>query len=186
MTTTFSRPDPFEQERLAGVPDPDRDSPDAVDTTPVTLAFMAEQLLEVVKSAALAKGVVLPSRQSYYMAPIPADCEQVAVLFTTWTPTPALEGPTICRPFRWLAPMSVIITRCTPAMPTGRGPNKAAPSAAKMIEAAKLASADAEVLLEVVNRLDEVGGDLEVVTNAPSGGFQTVELNVQLLPVGSL
>lgn len=180
----YTRPDPFTTELLKGVSDPDRDEA-AVDRTPPSLSDMGETLLEIVRASAVAKGVTLPARQSVYMAPIPADCEQVAVLFTTWTPTPPPEGTMVCRNFRWMAPMSVIITRCTPAVPTGSR-KTAAPTPAKMIEAARLASRDAEVFLEVLNRLDEIGGDVSVTTNAPSGGYQTVELNVQLLPSGSL
>jgi hypothetical protein len=55
------------------------------------------------------------------------------------------------------------------------------------MQAGRIASRDAEVLLEVLNRIPgEVGSDVGVVTNAPSGGFQTVELNVSLISGGSL
>lgn len=178
----YSRADPFEAERLAAVPDPDVDEA-AQDRPPATLADMGEMLLDLMRAAAVATGTTLPGRQSVYMAPIPADCEQVAVLFTGWNPTPPPEGPTICKPWRWMASYSVIVTRCTPAIPPKGKPY---PDTDRMIEAARLASADAEVCLEVLRRLDEIGGDVSVVTNAPSGGFQTVELNVQLLPTGSL
>jgi hypothetical protein len=179
----YSRPDPFAAERSM-VPDPDRDEA-APDRPPATLADMGERLLEVVNQAALSRGVALPQRQSVYMAPIPADCEQVAVLFTGWNPTPAPDGPTVCKPWRWMAPVSVIITRCTPAMPGKGGALKTVP-ADHMTAAARLASDDSEVLLEVLNRLDEIGADVGVVANPPSGGLQTVELNIQLLPTGSL
>ena len=183
----YSRPDPYEAERLEGVADPDRDEA-ALDRPPATLSDMAERLLDVLRAAAVARGVLLPGRQAVYMAPIPADCEQAAVLFTGWNPTPQPDGPTVCMPWRWMAPMSVIITRCTPAMPIAtRGKaTTAAPPAEKMTAAARIASADSEVMLEVLNRLDEIGADVSVVANPPSGGFQTVELNVQLLPTGSL
>jgi hypothetical protein len=182
----YSRPDPYAAERLT-IPDPDVDEA-ALDRAPATLSEMGERLLDIVRAAAVSRGTALPGRQSVYMAPIPADCEQVAVLFTGWNPTPPPDGPTVCKPWRWLAPYSVIITRCTPAVPKvarGKG-TTVAPAPEKMIEAARLSSEDAEVLLEVVNRLDEIGGDVSIVANAPSGGFQTVELNVQLLPTGSL
>jgi hypothetical protein len=135
----------------------------------------------------VAKGVPLPGRQSVYMAPIPADCEQVAVLFTGWNLTPPPEGPVVCLPGRWMGSYSAIITRCTPAMPQqtrGRAATTA-PEPAKMTEAARMASRDAEVFLETLTRLDEIGAEVSIVTNPPSGGFQTVELNVQLLAVGS-
>lgn len=181
----YSRADPFAAEQQAGVPDPDLDEA-LLNRPPMTLSDIGETLLDLVRMAALAKGVALPDRQIVYPAPIPADCEQVAVLFTGWNPTPPPEGPTVCKPWRWMAPMSVIITRCTPAMPVKRGAKTLAPEPGAMIEAARLASADSEVFLEVLNRLDEVGGDVGVVVNAPEGGFQTVELNVQMLPTGSL
>lgn len=172
----YSRPDPF---AALAAPDLAR-ATDAAGQPVDTLSGMGEALLDLVGQAAVARGVALPARQTVYMAPIPADCEQVAVLFSGWNPTPGLEGPTDCRTFRWLAGYSVIITRCTPAVQRGKG--LVAPEA--MTEAARIASADSEVLLEVVNRLDEVGPDLSVVANPPHGGFQTVELNVQLLSTG--
>ncbi|HEX8321640.1 hypothetical protein [Longimicrobium sp.] len=182
---TYARTDPFAADRLAEADAAAAAMIEAAEagasTGPSTLSSMGEALLEIVKAAALAKGTPLPARQSVYMAPIPADCEQVAVLFTGWNPTPAADGPTICKPWRWMGSYSVIITRCTPAVQKGKTP----PSMEMMIEAARLASSDAEILLEAVNRLDEIGSDISVVTNAPSGGFQTVELNVQLLAVGT-
>jgi hypothetical protein len=150
-----------------------------------TLDEMGNRLLDRVAKAAVGKGVDLPPRQVYYMAPIPADCEQVAALFTGWTPTPAQDGPTVCQPWRWLANWSVIITRCTPAIP-GKGRGLHTVPVSKMKAAAVMASRDAEILKEVVNSLDEIGADTSVVTNAPSGGYQTVELNVPLLSGGSL
>jgi hypothetical protein len=183
MAMTYSRPDPFLAEQKAA--EALQTVGAATDTRPASLSDIGEAMLDLVRSAALAKGVQLPARQSAYMAPIPADCEQVAVLMTGWNPTPAPEGPTVCMPFRWLAGCSVIITRCTPAIPGKGGALKTVPME-KMTEALRLASADAEVLLEVVNRLDEIGSDLSVVINPPSGGLQTTELNVQLLPTGSL
>lgn len=151
-------------------------------TEPDTLAEMGEVLLDICRSAAVAKGVTLPARQVVYMTQIPADCEQVAVIFSGWSPYPVPEGPTICLPFRWQAGFSVVITRCTPAVQKAKAP----PSPEKMLEAAKLASRDSEVLLEVVNRLNEIGSDVGIVTQAPQGGFQTTELTVTLMSVGSL
>jgi hypothetical protein len=175
--TAFSRPDPFAAEQAL------LDAQGATNGRIETLAEMGAALLEIAAQAALAKGVALPARQLYYPAPIAADCEQVAALFSGWTPSPPPDGPTICQPFRWLAGFSLIITRCTPkgAIQSTKTPPK--PEA--MIEVSQIASADAEVLLEVVTRLDEIGSDISVVANPPSGGFQTVELNVQLLPGSS-
>jgi len=148
-----------------------------------TLAQMGQALLDIANQAAVAKGVKLPARQMFYPAPIPADCEQVAALFSGWTPTPAPDGPVVCSTFRWMAGFSLIITRCAPK---GAVQVKStAPTPAGMMASAQLASDDAEVLLEVVSRLDEVGGDLSVTVAPPSGGMQTVELNVQLLPGSS-
>ena len=173
----YSRPDPFALEQGLSAPISGAATRQAPD---VTLASLGEGLLEIVRAAAVSRGVALPARQSVYMAPIPADCEQVAVLFTGWNPEPAPDGGTIvCDSFRWSAGYSVIITRCTPATVNPR--SKAPPSTDQMIAAARLASDDAEVCLEVVSRLTEIGANLSIVTNAPSGNLQTVELNVQLL-----
>lgn len=163
---------------------------------PETLEEMAQALLELLRGAAVNQGVTLPARQGIYMAPIPADCEQAIVLITGWNPTPAGDTTTttICKPWRWLAPMSVIITRCTPAIPPAAaartsklvekqqnpGPLKTV-SSEQLHAAARIASDDAEILLEVVNRLGEIGADTSLVTNPPSGGFQTAELNVSLV-----
>lgn len=182
----FSRPDPFAAELQAQGQAPITD--DGVVTAAVpavdTLSSMGEALLEIVRAAALDKGTPLPARQSVYMAPIPADCEQVAVLFSGWNITPSPDGPMICSSFRWIAGYSVIITRCTPAMVPKTSKGLVPPE--KMIEASRVASADAEIMLGVVSRLGEIGPDLSVVCNPPQGGLQTVELNVQLLSVGSL
>lgn len=181
----YSRPDVFAAEQQAVTPITDGSITDP-DGQPVdTLSGMGEALLDIVRAAAVSKGVQLPGRQMVYMAPVPADCEQVGVLFNGWTPTPAPDGPMVCTTFRWIAGYSVLITRCTPAVP--RGPKgKQTVSAEAMIEAARIASADAEVMLATLQRLGEIGPDVSVVTQAPSGGMQTVELNVQLLPAGSL
>jgi len=151
---------------------------------PETLDAMGHALLEIVEQAAVARGVQLPARRVVYPAPIPADCEQVAVLFTEWSPTPGQDGPTICQPWRWIAPFSVAITRCTPAAPKMNKPLSSVTVEA-MMAAAKLASDDAEVFLEAMTRLSEVGSDVSIVTNAPQGGMQTVEWNVPLISGGS-
>jgi len=183
--TEFSRPDPFAAERevLAEVTDSVRLTAElpAVDT----LAGLGASLLDVVTASAAALSVVLPSRQIVYMAPIPADCEQVAVLFNGWTPWPVQIGPTVReRPFRWMAGFSVAITRDSPAVPAKQGLRKAVTPDA-MMAASRIASDDSEVLLGAVGRLAEVGPDLTIVAHAPQGAMQTVELNVQLFPSGS-
>lgn len=189
MTTSFSRPDPFAAEyaELDPIHQPDGTTQPSPNGYAETLEEMGQRLLVKVNEAALHKGVTLPNRQLVYPAPIPADCEQVAVLFTQFTPTPIQDaGSTVmCKTWRWIAPFSVIITRCTPAMPgKGRGIKMVDPK--QMMAAAKIASDDAEILVNVITRLGEIGPDATVVTNAPSGGFQTVELNVPLISGGSL
>lgn len=179
----FSRPSPFDADIEQGPPirtvSPGTGYAE-------TLEEMGKRLIQRVAEAATGKGIDLPTRQAYYMAPIPADCEQVAALFTGWNPTPAQDGPTICQPWRWLANFSVIITRCTPAIPGRKGGSLKTVTVPQLTAAAKMASDDAEILLAVVNSLDEIGADTTIVTNAPSGGYQTVELNVPLLSGGSL
>jgi hypothetical protein len=187
MTQSFSRFDPFAAELQEGPPIR-AESPGAGYAE--TLEEMGKRLIQRVAEAAVGKEINLPSRQAFYMAPIPADCEQVAALFTGWNPWPIQDGPTICKPWRWLANFSVIITRCTPAVPgkhrTGSTTSIKSVSVDQLKAAAKLASDDAEVLLAVVNSLAEVGADTSIVTNAPSGGYQTVELNVPLISGGSI
>jgi hypothetical protein len=182
--TTFSRPDPFAFEYAAQA----RHSVSPGTGYAETLELMGTRLLDLSRAAAAAQNVELPSRQLWYPAPIPADCEQLAALFNGWTPFPPADGPTVCQPWRWQAGWSLVITRCTPAMPTSRVSKAvSAVPAEKMMQAGRIASRDAEVLLEVLNRIPgEVGSDVGVVTNAPSGGFQTVELNVSLISGGSL
>lgn len=197
MTQVYSRPDPYAAEQVQvdalKAAEPAVRGLSLGTGQPETLEEMAHALLELIRAAALAKGITLPARQGVYMAPIPADCEQVIVLVTGWNPTPAGDttGTVICKPWRWLAPMSVIITRCTPAIPGKTSKIAGQQAALKMVTpdqlnaAAKLASDDAEVCLEAVNRLGEIGGDTSIVANPPSGGFQTVELNVSLVSGGS-
>lgn len=184
MTQVFSRADPFAAEAVE-IDAAKREAGFTASVStgaPETLEEMGHALLDLIVAAALAKGVALPGRQSVYMAPIPADCEQVAVLFSGWNPTPAVDSPTICKPWRWIAGYSAIITRCTPAI-LGKGKEAALRhvTVAQLNAASAIASTDSEVFLEVMNRLGEVGGDVNIVANPPSGGFQTVELNVPLI-----
>lgn len=151
-----------------------------------TLFGMASRLLALVESTFLSDGMTLPERRVVYPAPIPADCEQVAVLFTGWATFPGADGPEQCINMRWLADLSVIITRCTPALPkaTRGGSTASPPDPQKMKDAAKIASDDAEGLLHVLQGVGEAGA-VSLTTGAPQGGLQTVELNLQV-PVGRL
>jgi hypothetical protein len=151
---------------------------------PRTLLLMAQDLMVRLQSCFLSQGVVPPDRSVIFMSPIPADCEQVAVLFAGWSPLPPWDTLTNCDSFRWIANFSVIITRCTPAISTRSG--KAAPTPDLMLQAAQIASTDAEVLLCLVSTLGEIGADLNLVTMAPLGGMQTVELTVSLPAAGAL
>jgi hypothetical protein len=196
VTQVYGRFDPFAEEAAS---EPLKDARQQFGASlgtgaPETLEEMAQALLELLRGAAVNRGITLPARQGIYMAPIPADCEQAIVLFTGWNPTPLGDTTTttICKPWRWLAPMSVIITRCTPAIPpaassraaklTERQPAALSTvSTSQLSAAAKISSDDAEVLLEVVNRLGEIGADTTLAANPPSGAYQTVELNVSLV-----
>lgn len=153
------------------------------DPSTETLFHMAENLLERVKACALQHGVVLPSRQLVYLSPIPADCEQVAVLFDGWSADQTWDITLHCNAFRWMGGFSVVITRCTPALPGRKG---TAPGVDQMREAALLASRDADVLTCVVTSLDEIGPEMQIMTQAPNGGFQTTELDIRMPAYGSL
>lgn len=142
-----------------------------------TLETMCQDLMAMVEQAALGQGVPLPDRRILYMAPAVVDCPQVAVLMGGWTPEPQWEGVAVCQPSRWTAQLGVAITRKSPAVPT---PGGDLPRPAAMTEAARIASRDAEVLLEVVAGLGEIAGDVTVETPAPEGGLQTVTLSVRV------
>jgi hypothetical protein len=161
-----------------------RPRPNEVLPDPRTLVLMGQELMTRLISCFVSQGVVAPDRQIVYMMPIPADCEQVAVLFSGWNPLPPWDTLTHCDSFRWVASYSIGITRCTPALPTKAG--KVAPTPDQMLQAAQIASQDAEVLLCLVASLGEIGSELSVVTAAPSGGFQTVEVNLSIPAVGGL
>jgi len=156
-----------------------------VETTGVqTLYSMADRLLELVKSNFLAAAVSLPEREVIYMSPIPADCEQVAVLFSGWNPYPMSDGPQVCAGYRWLADFSVIVTRCTPAIAPKTATKNLTPAAEKMHEAAQMASRDSEILLSVLQDLSEFANPA-VLVQSPVGGLQTTELDVQI-PIGGI
>ena len=151
---------------------------------PRTLLLMAQDLMSRLQSCFMSQGVVAPERQVIYTSPIPADCEQVAVLFSGWSALPPWDTLTNCDSFRWIGNFSVIITRCTPAIGTKGG--KVPPTPELMTKAAEIASQDAEVLLCLVSSLGEIGSDLQINTPSPQGGLQTVELVVQVPAAGGL
>lgn len=142
-----------------------------------TLESMCQDLLALVEQAAVSLGVTLPERRLIYMAPMPADCPQVAVLMGGWTPEPQWDGLAVCPPGRWVAQLGVAITRVTPAKPS---PSGELPRVSDMNAAARIASQDAEVLLEVVAGLGEVAGDVMVETPAAEGGLQSATLVVRV------
>lgn len=146
-----------------------------------TLASMSQDLLAAVEQTAVALGVQLPERRVIYMAPIPADCPQVAVLMGGWAPEPSWEGLQVCAVGRWVAQLGVVITRKTPAVPSAAGD---LPKPADLLAASMLASADAELLLEVVGGLGEIAGDVLVETPAAEGGLQSATLSVRVPAFG--
>lgn len=162
-----------------GTPDATLDPAPAV----ATLESMAQSLLTITESVALAKGVPLPDRRVIYMAPIPADCPQVAVLVGGWSPEPPWQGLAGCLSARWVAQLGVIITRVTPAKPSAAGD---LPRPSDLAAATHLASEDAEVLLEVAGSLGEIAGDVLVATPAAEGGLQSVTLTVRTPAFGGL
>lgn len=140
---------------------------------------IAEDLLGIVEQQALQNGVSLPERKVIYTSPIPADCEQVAVLLSGWQ-IPGDTGQLMnCIVAPWVATLSVIITRCTPAMPKG---NKgAAPPEDAMKAAAEMASTDAELFRDVMAALSpRPFQSPSIVIQSPVGGLQTVELSLSL------
>lgn len=151
--------------------------------TAVTLLSMAQGVMGMVEQAAAGRGVQLPERRVVYMAPIPADCPQVAVLIGGWNLEPASDEMLICTRGRWVARLGVGITRKTPAIPSAAGD---LPTPAQLFAAAALAAEDAEVLLEVVGSLGEIGGDAAVDTPAAEGGLQSVTLTVRTPAFGGI
>ncbi|HEX6686808.1 MAG TPA: hypothetical protein VF062_28845 [Candidatus Limnocylindrales bacterium] len=165
---------------LYATPSPDQSLDPQPATT--TLLTMARALLTVVETSAAGLGIPLPDRRVIYMAPIPADCPQVAVLVGGWTMDPAGEGMIACERARWAAQLGIIITRKTPAVPTAAGD---LPTPASMMQAAQLASDDAEILLEVVGSLQEVA-DVLVETPAAEGGLQSATVSFRTPAFGGI
>lgn len=150
----------------------------------ISLYQMAEQLLTRLQQAGFERGMLLPPRALIYMSPVPADCEQIAVLISGWTPSPQWDVSTSCQSFRWFGQFSLVITRCTPAIPPKGG--KAGPAPEAMHRAAQIASEDAEVMAAVVHGLGEIGADFALETPAPEGGLQSVIMNIQVPAFGGL
>lgn len=148
----------------------------------VTLYEMAQVLLARTVQAFAERGVSLPGRQLVYMAPLPVDCEQVAVLISTWVPDPPITGLTTCQDFRWCGMFDIVVSRVSPAIPKG---NKA-PSAEAMSEAARIAAEDAECVLAVIRGLGEIGSEFSFNLGAPQGGFQSVVCTVEIPAYGGL
>lgn len=148
----------------------------------ITLYGMAEQLLARCGQAFFERGVELPGRQIIYLAPLPVDCEQVAVLISGYVPTPLWETTMVCSQVRWMGTFDVVVSRCSPAIPKG---NKA-PSPAQMMQSARIASEDAESLLRMVQGLEEIGAEFQLEMGAPQGGFQTTVAHVQLPSFGGM
>jgi hypothetical protein len=128
----------------------------------------------------VAKGVTLPARQMVYPAPIPADCEQVAVLFTGWNVTPIQDGRHDHLPA--LALDRALLGDHHPLHPGDPRQGPEPGPEARRTEPDGRGGQDRQRrlrgLLEAMNRLGEVGSDVSLVANPPSGGYQTVELNV--------
>ena len=148
----------------------------------ITLYEMATIVLERTVQAFAERGVVLPDRQLVYIAPLPVDCEQLAVLISGWVPDPPPIGLTHCQDFRWCGNFDIVVSRTSPAIPKG---NKA-PTVEQMNRASQIAAEDAECILAVVRGLDEIGPEFSFVVGAPQGGYQTVVASVQIPAAGGL
>lgn len=155
---------------------------DGAPNAEITLYGMAELLLNRARQAFEERGVLLPGRQLIYLSPIPADCEQLAILISGWVPMPPWEGITHCQRVKWCGQFDIIVTRATPAMPKG----SKAPTVEQMNLAAQIASEDAECVLRVVQGLEEIGETFSLEMNAPQGGFQTTACNLLLPAYGAL
>lgn len=146
----------------------------------VTLVSMAREILAALEQVALSAGVDLPDRRVVYMTPLPADCAQAGVLFSGWQLENTNDDMVVCQNERWLGRFSVLITRNSPAIPADEQ-NPKPPSTAKMLQAAMIASQDAELLISLLSGLGEVSGSATIETPATEGGLQSVLLSV-LLP----
>jgi len=142
-----------------------------------TLYELAEDLMDSVRQQALQSDIALPARQIIYMTPIPPDCEQVAVMFNGWTLYPETGQIQTCMTSQWMAGFSVIITRCTPAV--SKNPKNPIPGSELMGAAALIASTDAELFRDIVGAMSGFMS-VTIAVQAPSGGLQTVELDISI------
>lgn len=160
--------------------------PDLTLNTPpraeITLYEMAEMLLNRARQSFEQLGILLPARQIIYLAPLPVDCDQLAVLISGWVPTPGFEITMSCSTVRWMGQFDIIVSRTSPAIPKG---NKA-PSTEQMNQAARIASNDMDGLLDVVRGLGEIGAEFQLETAAPQGGYQTSAASLQIPAFGGL
>lgn len=160
-----------------------RNGPAVAPYTASTLFDMAQILLQRTITCMVNRGVTVPDRQIIYPSPVPADCEQLAVLLLGWAPLPPWSGLQNCQQWRWVGMFAVAITRGSPAIPRSGGK---APTADSMTASARIASDDAEVLLDLVRGIDEVNQDLTLETGAAVGAYQTTILHVQVPVFGGL
>lgn len=148
-----------------------------------TLMTMGTEILVRLNQLAGGAGMDLPTRQFVYPTMVPADCEQVVVVIGGWSLSPVPSGMTDCLTAKWVGQFGVGITRCSPAVPSKNVP---IPRPDQMNAAAQVASDDAELLLQLVSVLGEMGPETAVLTQEPDGGFQSVTLTVSLPAFGGL
>lgn len=142
---------------------------------------IAQEVLGRVVQQFLQAGIAIPGRQLVYLSPIPADCEQLAVLIGTVNISPVpQEGMFKCLTGRWAVNIGVVVSRNSCAYTNG----KTGPKIEDMERAARIASGDAMVLMDLAAGFDEVG-TIELTMSPPGGALQTVELNVQLPITGN-
>jgi len=144
--------------------------------TDPTLYALAESLMAMAKTALAAASLAAPARQVIYIGQIPADCEQLAVVFDGWTPTPPQEGMVVCQSYRWGASFTILVTRsCVPGINNA----KQLPKPENMSATAEIASNDAEALLDLVANVGEHdGGSVAVSITPPQGGLQSTILEI--------
>lgn len=153
------------------------------EVTGLTLFDMGKLIISRIEEIAITLGVELPERRIIYPSPVPVDCAQVAVVLLGWQPTVQNDTYVSCQRFKWAGNFAVQITRCTPAVSRRRSE---LPAAQDMIEAARIASDDSDILVELVRSFTEIGPEMALQLAAPDGGFQTVQLTVSLPAFGGI
>lgn len=148
-----------------------------------TLYEVADALLDLTVATFADSGLSLPSRQVVYLSPIPADCEQVAVLLSDYSADPPQDGMVNCIQYQWVGNFTVLVTRCTPAVSVQKGKSVGPPSETEMRAAAEAGSKDAEALLQVVQAVGLHGGEVSIMCEPPAGGLQSTVLTLRV-PVG--